>query len=45
MSQENVELHYRCVDAINRRDLGAFLALWLTFPTRDEALDAASLSE
>ena len=27
MSQENVELHYRCLDAFNRRDLDAFLAL------------------
>ena len=27
MSQENVELHYRALDAMNRRDLGAFLAL------------------
>ena len=27
MSQENVELVYRAVDALNRRDLDAFLAL------------------
>jgi ketosteroid isomerase-like protein len=27
MSQENVELHYRVVDAFNRRDLNAILAL------------------
>jgi hypothetical protein len=27
MSQENVELHYRAVDAFNRRDFDAFLAL------------------
>ena len=27
MSQENVELHYRAMDAFNRRDLDAFLAL------------------
>ena len=27
MSQENVELHYRSIDAVNRRDLDAFLAL------------------
>jgi ketosteroid isomerase-like protein len=27
MSQENVELYRRCVDAFNRRDLNAFLAL------------------
>ena len=27
MSQENVELHYRAIDAFNRRDLGAYLAL------------------
>jgi hypothetical protein len=27
MSQENVELHNRCLDALNRRDLNAFLAL------------------
>jgi ketosteroid isomerase-like protein len=27
MSQENVELYRRCVDAFNRRDLDAFLAL------------------
>ena len=27
MSQENVELHYRAVDAVNRRDLDALLAL------------------
>ena len=27
MSQENIELAYRAFDAINRRDLGAFLAL------------------
>ena len=27
MSQENVELAHRGVDAFNRRDLGAFLAL------------------
>jgi ketosteroid isomerase-like protein len=27
MSQENVELAHRAVDALNRRDLGAYLAL------------------
>ena len=27
MSQENVERHYRAIDAMNRRDLSAFLAL------------------
>jgi hypothetical protein len=27
MSRDNVELHYRCLDAMNRRDLGAFLAM------------------
>jgi ketosteroid isomerase-like protein len=27
MSQENVELHHRCVDAFNRRDLDALLAV------------------
>ena len=27
MSQENVELHYRAIDAFNRRDLGAYLAV------------------
>ena len=27
MSQENVELAYRYVDAFNRRDLGTYLAL------------------
>jgi ketosteroid isomerase-like protein len=27
MSQENAELHYRCLDAFNRRDLDAFLTL------------------
>jgi ketosteroid isomerase-like protein len=27
MSQENVELHYRAIDAINRRDFDAALAL------------------
>jgi hypothetical protein len=27
MSQENVELHYQVIDAFNRRDLGAYLAL------------------
>src|SRR4051795_6328944 len=27
MSQENVELHYRAIDAFNRRDLAAYLAL------------------
>ena len=27
MSQENVDLPYRAIDAMNRRDLGAFLAL------------------
>jgi hypothetical protein len=27
MSQENVELHYRAIDAFNRRDLGAYLTL------------------
>jgi hypothetical protein len=27
MSQENVELNYRAIDAFNRRDLGAYLAL------------------
>jgi hypothetical protein len=27
VSQENIELHYRAMDAFNRRDLGAYLAL------------------
>ena len=27
MSEENVERHYRSIDAVNRRDLKAFLAL------------------
>jgi hypothetical protein len=27
MSHENVELHYRAIDAFNRRDLGAYLTL------------------
>jgi ketosteroid isomerase-like protein len=27
MSQENVDLTYRAIDAVNRRDLGAYLAL------------------
>jgi hypothetical protein len=27
MSQENVDLNYRAIDAFNRRDLGAYLAL------------------
>ncbi len=27
MSQENVELVYRVIDAFNRRDLGAYLVL------------------
>jgi hypothetical protein len=27
MSQENVELHYRCLDTVNRRNLGVLLAL------------------
>jgi ketosteroid isomerase-like protein len=27
MSQENVELHHRSIDAVNRRDQNAFLAL------------------
>ncbi len=27
MAEENVELHYRSIDAVNRRDLEAFLAL------------------
>ena len=27
MSQENVDLHYRSIDAVNRRDLEAFLGL------------------
>jgi hypothetical protein len=27
MSQENVDLHYRAIDAFNRRDLGAYLTL------------------
>src|SRR5919109_5398652 len=27
MSHENVERHYRTIDAVNRRDLDAFLAL------------------
>jgi ketosteroid isomerase-like protein len=34
MSQENVELYYRAIDAINRCDLSAFLALM------DEQVDA-----
>ncbi len=36
MSEENVELHYRSIDAVNRRDLGAFLALM------DEDVEAVS---
>jgi hypothetical protein len=36
MSQENVELAYRMIDAMNRRDLGAFLALM------DEEVEAVS---
>jgi hypothetical protein len=36
MSQENVELHYRSIDAVNRRDLDAFLAL------TDEEVEAVS---
>jgi len=41
MSQENVELHYRSIDAVNRRDLAAFLALM----DRDvEAVPASSPS-
>src|SRR5687768_9271190 len=36
MSQENVELYHRCVDAFNRRDLSAFLALM------DEEVEAVS---
>ena len=36
MSQENVELHYRAIDAFNRRDLEAFLALM------DDEVEAAS---
>jgi ketosteroid isomerase-like protein len=36
MSQENVELYRRCIDAFNRRDLDAFLALM------DEDVEAAS---
>jgi ketosteroid isomerase-like protein len=36
MSKENVELHYQSIDAVNRRDLGAFLALM------DEEVEAAS---
>jgi hypothetical protein len=27
MSQENVDLYYRAIDAFNRRDLAAYLAL------------------
>jgi hypothetical protein len=27
MSQENVELHYRVIDAVNRRDLDAVLTV------------------
>jgi hypothetical protein len=27
MSQENVDLHHRVMDAFNRRDPGAYLAL------------------
>ena len=36
MSQENVELHYRALDAVNRRDLDALLALM------DDDVDAVS---
>jgi hypothetical protein len=36
MSEENVELHYRSIDAVNRRDLEAFLALM------DVAVEAVS---
>ncbi len=36
MSQENVDLHYRSIDAVNRRDLEAFLALM------DEGVEAVS---
>ena len=36
MSQENLELHYRAIDAVNRRDLEAFLALM------DEDVEAVS---
>jgi hypothetical protein len=36
MSRENVELYYRAIDAYNRRDLDAFLALM------DDDVDAVS---
>jgi hypothetical protein len=36
MSQENVELHLRSIDAVNRRDLESFLALM------DKDVDAVS---
>jgi ketosteroid isomerase-like protein len=36
MSEENVELLYRALDAVNRRDLGALLALM------DDEVDAVS---
>jgi ketosteroid isomerase-like protein len=36
MSQENVELHLRSIDAVNRRDLQSFLALM------DEDVEAVS---
>jgi ketosteroid isomerase-like protein len=36
MSQENVELHLRSIDAVNRRDLESFLALM------DEDVEAVS---
>jgi hypothetical protein len=36
MSRENMELHRRSIDAVNRRDFGAFLALM------DEEVEAVS---
>jgi ketosteroid isomerase-like protein len=36
MSEENVELHHRSIDAVNRRDLESFLALM------DEEVEAVS---
>ena len=36
MSKENVELHYRSIDAVNQRDFGAFLSVM------DEHVEAVS---
>ena len=43
MSQENLDFARRSIDAINRRDLDAYLAL--NFRTRGEALKAVGLGE